>query len=157
ANRAKDDFLAIVSHELRSPLSAVLTWVHVLRSGRLDASRMDHALETVERSVRLQVRIIEDLLDVSRIVSGQLALDLTTVELPTVVEAAIEAVRGAAQAKGIRLEFVPEAEDVAVRGDSARLEQVLNNLLSNAVKFTADGGTIRIALQRVGTIARLVV
>jgi PAS domain S-box-containing protein len=157
ANRAKDDFLAIVSHELRSPLSAVLTWVHVLRSGRLDASRMDHALETVERSVRLQVRIIEDLLDVSRIVSGQLALDLTTIELPTVVEAAIEGVRGTAEAKGIRLECALESENVAVRGDSARLDQVLNNLLSNAVKFTAEGGTIRIALQRVGTIARLVV
>jgi CheY-like chemotaxis protein/two-component sensor histidine kinase len=90
-------------------------------------------------------------------VSGQLALDLTTIELPTVVEAAIEGVRGTAEAKGIRLECALESENVAVRGDSARLDQVLNNLLSNAVKFTAEGGTIRIALQRVGTIARLVV
>jgi PAS domain S-box-containing protein len=136
ANQAKDDFLAILSHELRSPLSAILTWARMLRLGRLDAERTGTALETIERSARLQVRLIEDLLDVSRIVSGKLTLERGVVELRDVVSAAVESARGTAQARHIAVDTTLAVPYAVVQGDAARLGQVVDNLLSNAIKFT---------------------
>jgi PAS domain S-box-containing protein len=157
ANQAKDDFLAILSHELRSPLSAILTWARMLRLGRLDDGRTATALETIERSARLQVRLIEDLLDVSRIVSGKLGLERGVVELRDVVTASVESARGAAQARRIAVDTTLAAPYAVVRGDAARLEQIVDNLLSNAIKFTPEGGRIAVRLETAGSVARLTV
>jgi CheY-like chemotaxis protein len=140
ANRIKDEFLATLSHELRSPIGAVLTWVTLLRSGRIDEERTKHALEAIERNTRIQVQLIEDLLDVSRIISGKLHLDLAPVDLAAIVASAMEAVRPAAQAKTIRLAAPPVRSLPPIAGDAARLHQILWNLLSNAIKFTPRGG-----------------
>src|SRR5215475_4572848 len=135
ANRAKDEFLATLSHELRSPLSAILTWASLLRTGRLDQRRTKQAVEAIERNTRLQVRLIEDLLDVSRIISGKMRLEFTLVDLGAVVEAALDSVREAASAKGVRIESTADPSLGPVSGDAARLQQVVWNLLSNALKF----------------------
>jgi signal transduction histidine kinase len=148
ANRSKDRFLATVSHELRSPLSAVLTWAHLLKSGRLDETKEKRALATIESSARLQVRLIEDLLDISRVSSGKLSIERGPVDLRTVLEASIEVVRAAAEGKRIRMTFHADATPCELQGDGARLQQVFGNLLGNAVKFTPDDGTIRIELVR---------
>src|SRR5262249_26407890 len=146
ANRAKDEFLGTLSHELRSPLSAIRTWVHLLRRGTLDQAKTERALATIEESAKLQAQLIEDLLDVSRIVSGKFHLDAHPVDLAAVIEAAIDTVRFAADAKEIGLEsrLAPVAGEVA--GDPARVQQVVWNLLSNAIKFTPRGGQVVIAL-----------
>jgi signal transduction histidine kinase len=146
ANRTKDEFLATLSHELRSPLGAILTWVTLLRSGRVDAARTPHALEVIERNTRLQVKLIDDLLDVSRIISGKMRLEVGLVDLAVVLNAALDAVRPAAEAKGIRLISAPVAPFGPISGDAGRLQQVVWNLLSNAVKFTPRGGRVEVEL-----------
>jgi len=145
-SRLKDEFLATMSHELRTPLNAIFGWITLLRTGRLDEAMRARALETVERNARAQKRLIEDLLDVSRIVTGKIPLELADVAPRRVVEAAIATMQPAAQAKGLTI--VPRLDEVTavIRGDSARLQQVICNLLSNAVKFTAAGGRIDVEL-----------
>jgi signal transduction histidine kinase/ActR/RegA family two-component response regulator len=143
ANRLKDDFLATLSHELRSPLSAVLMWSHMMRRGRLDERQTARALETIEQNARMQVRLIEDLLDVSRIVADKLTLHMAPVELSAVIIASIEIVRAAAEEKNITLGLEVAGARV-VRADPARLQQVFVNLLSNAIKFTGEGGRVAV-------------
>ena len=148
ANDVKDRFLAMLSHELRSPLGAIRIWASLLRTGKLDPERSARALEAIERSAVTQAKLIEDLLDVSRIVTGKLVLDVGPVDLTDVAEAALDAVRAAAEAKQIRLEQVFELTGKQVEGDPARLQQVVWNLLSNAVKFSAAGGRIVLRVSR---------
>ncbi|HEX8494936.1 MAG TPA: ATP-binding protein [Pyrinomonadaceae bacterium] len=148
ANRTKDEFLATLSHELRTPLTAMLGWTRLLRTNSLDETTVAHALETVERNARAQTQLIEDLLDVSRIITGKLRLEAHPVELVPVIEAAVEGVRPAAEAKSIRLQTELDPLVGPVSGDPARLQQVVWNLLSNAVKFTGKGGQIVVRLER---------
>ncbi|HTY56973.1 MAG TPA: response regulator [Candidatus Binataceae bacterium] len=148
ANRMKEEFLAIVSHELRNPLNAIKGWTHLLRSGSLDKAQCAKALETIERNVDLQTSLIEDLLDVSSIIRGKLKLSLKTIALAAVIEAALAAVRPTAEAKGVELEFVNDAPSDTSLGDADRLQQVFWNLLSNAIKFTPRGGRVTVRLGR---------
>ena len=156
ANCAKDEFLATVSHELRTPLTSILTWAHMLRAGTLDGAMTSRALESIERGARSQAQLIEDLLDVSRIISGKLRLDVRQIELLPVIEAAIDTVHPAADAKQIRLESTLDVNAGPVSGDPQRLQQVVWNLLSNAIKFTPRGGRIRVTLQRVNSHVEIV-
>ncbi len=149
ANRTKDEFLATLSHELRTPLTAMLGWTRMLRMEMLDEATSAHALETVERNAKAQAQLIEDLLDVSRIITGKLRLDVRPLELLPVIEAAIEAVRPAADAKNIELQTALDPLAGLVSGDPNRLQQIVWNLLSNAVKFTTRGGQVKIGLGRV--------
>ena len=145
SNRAKDEFLAVLSHELRTPLTAMLGWIRMLAAGRLDPAGTAHAIEVIERNTRLQAQIVEDLLDVSRIISGKMALDVRDVAPEAVLRAAVDGLSAAAAAKSLSVE-VEVAPDIGrVRGDAGRLQQVFSNLLSNAVKFTPAGGHIRLA------------
>ncbi|WP_257460263.1 hybrid sensor histidine kinase/response regulator [Archangium lipolyticum] len=148
ANRAKDDFLATVSHELRTPLTAILGWTSILRTSTLEPDKQARALETVERSARSQAQIVDDLLDISRIVAGRMRLEAQPVEPKRVVEAALEAVRPTAAARNIQLESQLEAGVGTVRGDAHRLQQVAWNLLTNALKFTPEGGRVTVRLRR---------
>src|SRR3989442_573387 len=157
ANRAKDEFLAMLSHELRTPLNAILGWVRLLRSGTLDAVGASRAPEVIERNTRLLAQLIEDLLDVSRIVTGKLRLDARSVDLVSVIVAAMEAVQPAAEAKGIRLEASLDAALGPISADPNRLQQVVLNLLTNAIKFTAMGGRVDIRLERADSTARITV
>jgi signal transduction histidine kinase len=141
-NHAKDEFLAVLSHELRTPLTAMLGWMAMLASGRLNPEAAAHAIEVVDRNTRLQARIIEDLLDVSRIISGKMTLHLEKVELGPALEAAVDSVRTVAAAKMVALEIRLGEGTGCVTGDGGRLQQVFANLLSNAVKFTPSGGRI---------------
>ena len=147
----KDQFLATLSHELRTPLSAILGWSQVLRLRKLAADESDQALQTIERNARVQIQLIEDLLDMSRITTGKLRLDIQRLQPIAVVEAAIATVRPAIDAKGLRLEQVLDSAAGPVSGDPNRLQQVIWNLLSNAVKFTPKGGRIQIRLERVNS------
>jgi len=147
ASRIKDQFLATLSHELRTPLNAILGWVQILRSGKMDAAGELRGLETIERSSRAQAQLIDDLLDVSRIISGKLRLELSTVDLPEIIDAALATVAPAAEAKGIQLDKVYTPLPVPVSGDPERLQQVVWNLLSNAVKFSQRGGRVEVRLQ----------
>ncbi len=149
ASRAKDQFLATLSHELRTPLNAVVGWAHMLRSGKLDAPATARAIETIDRNARAQSQLISDILDISRIVSGKLRLNVRPVDLTPVVEAALDTVRPAAEAKGIRLQAVLDPLAGPVSGDADRLQQVVWNLLANAVKFTPRNGRIQVRLARV--------
>ena len=149
-SRLKDQFLATMSHELRTPLNAIFGWITLLRTRRLDEATQARALETIERNARAQKRLIEDLLDVSRIVTGKIALELGDVVPSRVIEGAIATMQPAAQAK--QLKIVPILGEVTgvIRGDAARLTQVICNLLSNAIKFTAPGGRIDVELAMSG-------
>jgi signal transduction histidine kinase len=147
ANRAKEDFLATLSHELRTPLNAILGWTRLLRLGKLDAAGVARALETIERNSHIQEQLISDLLELSRIVTGKMRVDLRPIELAPIVGAAIDAVRPAADAKAITLGFESESE-TAVLGDPDRLQQVVWNLLVNAIKFTPRGGNISVRIAR---------
>jgi len=146
ANRTKDEFLATLSHELRTPLTAILGWTHLIRSGNLDNAIMPRALETIERNARSQSQLIDDLLDVSRIISGKLMLDLRPVELASLVETSVDTVRPMAEAKSIRMLPSLKTSHCLVSGDAARLQQVVWNLFSNAVKFTPEGGRVDVLL-----------
>jgi PAS domain S-box-containing protein len=161
ANRTKDEFLATLSHELRTPLNAMLGWVRLARSGDLPAARQAHALEVIERNTLVQVRLIEDILDVSRIVSGKLRLRSESVHLAEVVQAAADAVRPTAAAAGVALhvevETAPRGNPLTTMGDPQRLQQVIVNLLSNGVKFTGAGGRVDLTLRRVNERAEIAV
>src|SRR5258705_8369171 len=151
ANRLKDEFLATLSHELRTPLNAVIGWSRMLNSGRLDRENSLHAQEVIERNAWAQKQIIEDILDVSRVITGKLQLHLHPVDLASVIEAALDAVRPAMEAKEIRIETNLDSKLRAISGDSDRLQQVVWNVLSNAAKFTPTGGQVQISVKQNGT------
>jgi signal transduction histidine kinase/ActR/RegA family two-component response regulator len=148
ANRLKDEFLATLSHELRTPLNAIVGWTSMLTRGQVEPSRMPHVFEALDRNAQSQAQLIADVLDVSRIVTGKLQLQLTTVDMRDLVAESAEAVRAAASGKEIQLSVEEETADCLVRGDAGRLQQVVWNLLSNAVKFTPAGGAIRVRVTR---------
>ncbi|MGZ3425755.1 MAG: hybrid sensor histidine kinase/response regulator, partial [Polyangia bacterium] len=148
ANRIKDEFLATLSHELRTPLNAIVGWTRLLRSGRLDERTASRALETIDRNATLQAKLVEDLLDVSRIITGKLRLRIANVDLISIVEAAINSVRPAAEAKAIHLEAQLDSSVGLIAADGDRLQQVMWNLLANAIKFTPEGGRVGVALRR---------
>ncbi|MBN3994431.1 MAG: AAA family ATPase [Nostoc sp. NMS2] len=151
ANRIKDEFLAVLSHELRTPLNPILGWTKLMRSRKLDQATSDRALETIERNAKLQTQLIEDLLDVSRILQGKLSLNFGPINLISVIEAAIETVRLSAQAKSIEIQTIIESGVGPVLGDANRLQQVIWNILSNAIKFTPTEGQVKIKLEQVGS------
>jgi PAS domain S-box-containing protein len=157
ADRLKDEFLATLSHELRTPLTSILGWASMIRNGEVEGNNASRAIETIERNARSQARLIDDLLDVSRIITGNLRLDLHPLNLAPIVEGALDALRPTADVKGIKLQthFVPE--ECLVKGDPNRLRQVIWNLLSNAIKFTQRGGRVSIDLTCVESTARLTV
>ncbi|MBV9273786.1 MAG: PAS domain S-box protein [Verrucomicrobia bacterium] len=149
ASRTKDEFLATLSHELRTPLNAILGWATTLRTGGFRDQELVQGLEAIERNARVQGQIVDDLLDMSRIISGKVRLEVQRVDLPAVVAAAIETVRVSADAKGIRLQTVIDPLNVTISGDPNRLQQIFWNLLSNAIKFTPKAGRVQILLERV--------
>ncbi|HEX8139829.1 MAG TPA: ATP-binding protein [Pyrinomonadaceae bacterium] len=155
SNRLKDEFLATLSHELRTPLTAVLGWLSLLRSGKLDEETRAKALETIERNASAQAQLIDDILDVSRVITGKLRLDVRPFDLEQVIDAAIASVHPAAEAKQIRIETIIDREAAITWGDATRLQQVIWNLLSNAVKFTPKEGRITVRLSRVGSHTRI--
>jgi len=157
ANRAKDEFLAVVSHELRAPLNAMLGWTRILQSKEIDEATKARALETIERSARMQAQIIEDLLDTARIISGKLKLEIRSVHLLPVINSALEIMRPAAAAKQIEIDVQANVESDLISGDAERLQQVIWNLLSNAIKFNRAGGRVTIMLQRVDPFMQIVV
>ena len=155
ANRLKDEFLAVLSHELRSPLNPILGWTRLLQNGKLDEARRAEALKTIERNARLQSQLIEDLLDISRIMQGKLTLNAAPVSLSFVISAALETVRLAAEAKNIRFLLALDSEIAPISGDAARLQQVVWNLLTNAVKFTPNGGQVTVELTHAKQLAQM--
>jgi signal transduction histidine kinase len=157
ASRLKDEFLATLSHELRTPLTAILGWSSMLKDSRLDEKTFRTAVEIVERNARTQQQIVDDILDVSRIITGHLRFDTEPTDLRNVAEAAVDTVRHAASAKNITLRAEFEPGVGPVMGDPRRLQQVVWNLLSNAVKFTPIGGDVRLSVGREGAHARIVV
>jgi signal transduction histidine kinase/ActR/RegA family two-component response regulator len=157
ANRIKDEFLATLSHELRTPLTSLLGWSSVLREASQDEKVLTQGLEAIDRNARVQAQLIDDLLDVSRIVSGKLNLDVRPLDISSVARAAISVVRPAADAKGITLEYSAQPGLGAISADSARMQQIIWNLLSNAVKFTPHGGKILVRIDQDGPNARLMV
>src|SRR5688500_1282918 len=157
ANRIKDEFLATLSHELRTPLTSLLGWSSVLREARRDEKVLSQGLDAIDRNARVQAQLIDDLLDVSRIVSGKLNLDVRPLDISSVVRAAINVVRPAADAKGIRLDYLAAPGLGAISADSGRLHQIIWNLLSNAVKFTPQGGEIKIRIEQERSHAKVTV
>lgn len=157
ANRLKDDFLATVSHELRTPMTAMLGWVHMLRRGQLNEGQAERALEIIERNAQTQAQLVEDLLDVSRIISGKMRFNAKDLSPVSFIETAIESVRPAAEAKGVELLQLLDPESGLISGDAMRLQQVVWNLLSNAVKFTPKGGRVQVGLERVGSQVVIIV
>ena len=157
ADRLKDEFLATLSHELRTPLTSILGWASMIRSGEVEGANAARAIETIERNARSQARLIDDLLDVSRIITGNLRLDLHPLNLAPIVDAALDALRPTADVKGIQLRTRFEPGECLVKGDPNRLRQVIWNLLSNSIKFTQRGGSVNIDLTCVESTARLTV
>jgi PAS domain S-box-containing protein len=157
ANRLKDEFLATLSHELRTPLTAIIGWAHMLTTSQMDDSSTRHGIRIIERNAHAQKQLIEDVLDVSRIITGKLTVETERVDLLAVVYAAMDSVRPAADAKMIALSCTFDPLSVDVYGDAARLQQVVWNLLSNAVKFTPEGGTVKVEIDRVDTRTRIIV
>lgn len=155
AARLKDQFLAMISHELRTPLQAVMGWAAVLRSNTNDPESAAEAAEVIERNAKAQARLIDDLLDMSRIVTGKIHLDLQQVELLPVIEAAFETVRPMAEAQGVRMSKALDPQGGVVMGDHARLQQIVLNIISNAVKFTPEGGQVRVVLQKIDSTAEI--
>ncbi|HEY9906165.1 MAG TPA: ATP-binding protein, partial [Thermosynechococcaceae cyanobacterium] len=155
ANRIKDEFLAVLSHELRSPLNPILGWTHLLQQGKLDEARQATALQTINRNAKLQSQLIEDLLDISRIMQGKLSLTAAPCNLASVVSAALETVRLAAESKRIAVLLDLEDGIAPINGDAARLQQVVWNLLTNAVKFTPEDGQVTVELRQTGQLAQL--
>ena len=151
ASRAKDEFLGLLSHELRTPLNSILGWTRILSSHHLDEEGSEQALETIDRNAKLQARLIDDMLDVSRIISGKLRLDAQPVDLTSVINGAVETLRPAAEAKQIRMYVTLDFGTGTVLGDPVRLQQVVWNLVSNAVKFVPREGSVRVSLQRVNS------
>ena len=157
ASQIKDDFLASLSHELRTPLNAILGYARLLRSGIVAPDKRDKAIETLERNATSLTQIVEDVLDISRIVSGKIRLNVQPVDFPDVVRSAIDAITPAADAKGVRIEMVLDPEATPISGDPERLQQVIWNLLSNAVKFTHKGGKVQVRLERVNSYVEVAV
>src|SRR5712692_860461 len=157
ANRLKDEFLATVSHELRTPLNSILGWAQLMRTGTLDDEASTRALGTIERNTKALAQIIDDLLDVSRIISGKLRLDVSPIELDPVVAAALDTIRPASDAKNIRLDVSHDSPVGVVSGDPTRLQQVVWNLLTNAIKFTPSGGHVEVRIERDHSTARITV
>ena len=151
ANRVKDEFLSTLSHELRTPLTAIMGWSNLLLHGEVDPSKQRRAIETIARNADSQCQLIDDLLEVSRIITGKLRLDFAACELQPVIEAAAESIRPTAEAKSVSLELKLDSEAGPVFGDRERLQQVVWNLLSNAVKFTPSGGKVNVNLQRINS------
>ena len=157
ANRIKDEFLATLSHELRTPLTSLLGWASVLREARRDENVLSQGLEAIDRNARVQAQLIDDLLDVSRIVSGKLNLDVRPLDVSSTIRTSINVVRPAAEAKNLTLDYVAQPGVGAISADSARLQQIIWNLLSNAVKFTPKGGKISVRLEQEGSNAKVTV
>jgi PAS domain S-box-containing protein len=157
ANRLKDEFLATVSHELRTPLTSILGWAHLLRTGQLDEQNVTRALETIERNARAQTQLIDDLLDVSRIITGNLRLDVRRHDPASSIESAIEALQPAAEARNVRIQKVVDTGVAFIACDPARLQQVVWNLLSNAIKFTPKGGRVQVRLERIDSHVEIIV
>jgi len=157
ANRLKDEFLATISHELRNPLNAILGWAHMMRVGKLNEANMERAVETIYRNAKSQSQLVADLLDVSRIISGKLRLEVRSVDLISIVNAAIDSIRPAADAKSIRLQTMLDPSAGPISGDADRLQQIVWNLLTNAVKFTPKGGRIQVKVQRINSHVEIVV
>ena len=157
ANRLKDEFLATISHELRNPLNAILGWAHMMRVGKLNEANTERAVETIYRNAKSQSQLVSDLLDVSRIISGKLRLDVRTVDLISIVNAAIDSIRPAADAKAIRLQALLDPAAGPISGDADRLQQIVWNLLTNAVKFTPKSGRIHVRVQRINSHVEIVV
>ncbi len=156
-NRLKDEFLSTVSHKLRTPLNAILGWVQILRHTKVDEAKTKRALETIERNARSQAQLIDDLLDVSRIITGKIRLNVQTIQLLPLIESAIDTVSLTADAKDIRLQSVLDSSSVPVLGDPERLQQIVWNLLSNAIKFTPKHGRVQICLQRINSHLEIVI
>jgi signal transduction histidine kinase/ActR/RegA family two-component response regulator len=148
ANRMKDEFLATVSHELRTPLNAILGWAHMLRSGRLEGETAIRAIETIERNAKSQAQLVEDILDVSRMITGKLKLQMESVDIASVIDEAVDSVQLAADSKQIQLEVTLDPTARNVLGDAGRLQQTVWNLVSNAIKFTPPGGRVTVKLER---------
>jgi PAS domain S-box-containing protein len=157
ASQLKEEFLATVSHELRNPLNAILGWSRMLRSGQIPPDGISKALDTIERNARAQAQLIDDLLDVSRIITGKLRMDVRPADPSQFIEAAIESVKPAAEAKGVRMQKVMDTGILPVPGDPVRLQQVVWNLLSNAIKFTPRGGHVQVLLERVNSHVEIIV
>ncbi|HYP00690.1 MAG TPA: ATP-binding protein [Pyrinomonadaceae bacterium] len=157
ANRLKDEFLATASHELRTPLTAIIGWAHMLRKGNLSEDKAARALETIERNAKSQAQLVEDILDVSRVITGKLRLNIESVDVASVINAAIDSVQLAAESKGIQLKVTLDPSARRVAGDASRLQQVVWNLLSNAIKFTPQGGRVEMRLERANSDAQLTV
>jgi PAS domain S-box-containing protein len=157
ANRMKDEFLATVSHELRTPLNAILGWTQMIKNGIVGYEQIPKAIETIERNSRSQAQLVEDLLDVTRIVSGKLRLNVKPVELSSIVETAIDTVRPAAEARDVEIEKHFDEHSALVSGDAERLQQIVWNLLSNAIKFTPKGGHVTVRLERAEDAAQITV
>jgi PAS domain S-box-containing protein len=157
ANRLKDEFLATISHELRNPLNAIMGWAHMLQLGKLNEANTERAVETIYRNAKSQSQLVSDLLDVSRIISGKLRLDVRTVDLIYIINAAIDSIRPAADAKGIRLQTMLDPAAGPISGDADRLQQIVWNLLTNAVKFTPKSGKIQVKLQRIDSHVEIIV
>ena len=157
ASHLKDEFLATVSHELRNPLAPILTWTQLLRSGTLDQEKANRGLEVIERNVVSLSQLIDDLVDVSRVVSGKFRLDVRSIDLVPVIKAAVESQRPASDAKHIRLQLVLDERAGQISGDSERLQQVMGNLLSNSIKFTPKGGSVQVTLGRAESHVEMVV
>jgi PAS domain S-box-containing protein len=155
ANRAKDEFLSVLSHELRTPLNAMLGWTRMLKAGILDDARQTQAIETIERNARLQNNLIEDLLDVSRIISGKMRIETEEVDVVSIVKTCVETAKPSTEEKNISLTFKSDSPSQKLAGDATRLQQIVNNLLSNAVKFTPEGGIISVALKQDGEKAQI--
>jgi len=157
ANRMKDEFLATLSHELRTPLTSILGWAQMLSAKQLDEASTARALETIERNAKAQSQLIEDILDVARVVTGKLRLEVQPVDLTTIIESSIDAVLPAAEAKGIRIQRVLDSGASMISGDPGRLQQVVWNLLSNAIKFTPRDGRVQVKLERINSHVEIVV
>jgi signal transduction histidine kinase/ActR/RegA family two-component response regulator len=157
ANRMKDEFLATVSHELRTPLTAIMGWSHMMRKGKLDEATMARAVETIERNAKSQAQLVEDILDVSRMIMGKLRLSIAPVDLAAVINAAIDSIQLAADSREIKLEVTLDPSARHALGDASRLQQVVWNLLSNAIKFTPSGGHVTVRLERIENQIKLCV
>jgi len=155
ANRAKDEFLATLSHELRTPLNAILGWARLLSAGHLDTAATRHAIDIIERNSQIQLQLIEDLLDISRIITGKLRIESKPVPVSTVVDGAMESVRHAADARRIAIRATVDPADLTLECDAARMQQIVWNLLSNAIKFTPEGGQVWVRARRDGDVVAI--
>jgi signal transduction histidine kinase len=157
AGRMKDDFLTTLSHDLRTPLNAILGWTQLLTADGVDAATVQSGIQVIERNARRQANLIADLLDLTRISAGKLALSLTDLDLGEAIAAAVDSIVPSAEAKGVRVRAVAASARITVRADADRLQQILSNLLANAIKFTPSDGTVRISAARRGREAEIVV